>query len=48
MRKFLKIRIGCDEEAIRVVTNTKFTLTIYKGNPITSVVTVPIRFKVQH
>ena len=39
---------GCDEEALRVVTNTKFTPTIYKGNPITAVVTLPIRFKVLH
>jgi protein TonB len=39
---------GCDEEALRIVTDTRFTPTVCKGNPITSTVTLPIRFKVQH
>ena len=43
--KILKrIGYGCDEEALRIITNTKFNPTVFRGKPITTKVTIPITF----
>lgn len=36
---------GCDQEAMRVVTDTKFISTLHRGKPITTLVSIPITFK---
>jgi protein TonB len=39
------IGYGCDEEAIRVLSNSKFTPAMDKGNKIVIGLSIPIRFK---